>query len=141
MANKIQIKRGAASKLPTLDVGEPGFTTDTKRLYIGSSSGNVAIANKSEVDEVDSKANAKQAKFRALTATLSVSGWASNTQQVSIQNLQPSDLVQVAPAPAAVDAYAAAGIICTEQAEGKLTFTCKTVPTESINVHVVVWSI
>lgn len=41
MANKIQLKRGLKSKLPTLSSGEPAYTTDSHELYIGTGSGNV----------------------------------------------------------------------------------------------------
>jgi hypothetical protein len=38
---KIKIKRGLQADLPTLDIGEPGFTTDTKKFFIGSATGNI----------------------------------------------------------------------------------------------------
>jgi len=38
---KIRLRRGLESQLPTLDVGEPGFTTDTKKFFIGSATGNI----------------------------------------------------------------------------------------------------
>lgn len=41
MANKIQLRRGLKSKLPTLSSGEPAYTTDTRELYVGTGSGNV----------------------------------------------------------------------------------------------------
>lgn len=41
MANKIQIRRGLKSKLPTLSSGEPGYCTDTKEFFVGTGSGNV----------------------------------------------------------------------------------------------------
>jgi len=40
---KILLRRGLSADLPTLDIGEPGFVTDTGELYIGSTSGNVLI--------------------------------------------------------------------------------------------------
>ena len=43
MPNVIQVKRGAAAGLPALAAGEPGFTTDTFRAYIGSAGGNKLI--------------------------------------------------------------------------------------------------
>lgn len=46
MANKIQFKRGLKANLPTLTEGEPGFCTDTKEVYIGSSAGNVGLVKK-----------------------------------------------------------------------------------------------
>lgn len=39
----IQFKRGAASGIPTLAAGEPGWTTDDEQLYVGTGSGNVLI--------------------------------------------------------------------------------------------------
>lgn len=41
MANKIQIRRGLKSEMPTLSSGEPAYTTDTRELFIGTGSGNV----------------------------------------------------------------------------------------------------
>jgi len=35
MANTIQVKRGTFATLPTLAIGEPGWTTDTFRLFVG----------------------------------------------------------------------------------------------------------
>jgi len=44
MANKIKLKRGLHQNLPqNLEVGEPAFTTDNHKLYIGSADGNVEI--------------------------------------------------------------------------------------------------
>jgi hypothetical protein len=43
MANIIQIKRGAAAGLPSLAAGEPGFTTDTFRFYVGTAGGNKLV--------------------------------------------------------------------------------------------------
>lgn len=40
---KIQLKRGAEANLPTLDHGEPAFTTDTHKLYIGYNNANYQI--------------------------------------------------------------------------------------------------
>lgn len=44
MSVKVQLKRGIESSIPTLDVGEAGFTTDSHKLFIGTiSSGNIEI--------------------------------------------------------------------------------------------------
>ena len=47
-------------------------------------------------------------------------------------------VVIVAPAPDSLEAYAAAGVRCTAQASGKLTFTCQSVPTAALTVNVVI---
>ena len=39
----IKLKRGAYSDLPTLAIGEPGFTTDRYQLFVGSPDGNKLI--------------------------------------------------------------------------------------------------
>ena len=39
----IKLKRGAYADLPTLGVGEPGFTTDRYQLFVGSHDGNKII--------------------------------------------------------------------------------------------------
>ena len=50
MANKIQIRRGLKTNLPTLDVGEPAICTDTKEVFVGNAGGNVALINKEMLD-------------------------------------------------------------------------------------------
>ena len=40
---KIKIKRGLQVNLPTLETGELALTTDTQKVYIGTSSGNKEI--------------------------------------------------------------------------------------------------
>jgi len=48
---KIRIRRGLQADLPTLDIGEFGFTTDTNKLYIGSAAGNLLV-NPAEQDSI-----------------------------------------------------------------------------------------
>lgn len=45
MAITLKIKRGLASDLPALAEGEPGFTLDDKKLYIGHTDGNVQVSS------------------------------------------------------------------------------------------------
>lgn len=63
MADKsLQFYRGPQSGIPTLKEAEPGWTTDEKRLYVGDGTNNVAIANKSEVDAVQSDLDTLEGK-------------------------------------------------------------------------------
>ena len=43
MAANITFKKGLQANLPVLAEAEPAFTTDTKKLFIGSSAGNIEI--------------------------------------------------------------------------------------------------
>lgn len=74
----------------------------------------------------------------ATMPTLAVADWSSNTQTVSVTGVTASNIVIVSPAPASAADYAAAGIVCTAQAAGELTFTCTTVPSNAITVNVII---
>lgn len=69
---------------------------------------------------------------------LTVADWSSNTQTVNVTGVTASNIVFVSPAPASAADYAAAGIVCTAQGAGTLTFTCTTVPSNAITVNVVI---
>lgn len=46
MVNKIQLRRGLKSSMPTGSAGEPLFATDTRELYVGTGNGNVNMGGK-----------------------------------------------------------------------------------------------
>lgn len=72
------------------------------------------------------------------TVTLTVAGWENNTQTVSLSSVSTVSVVIVSPAPASNDAYARAGVLCTTQSSGSLTFSCTTPPTDALTVNVLV---
>lgn len=69
--------------------------------------------------------------------TLAVADWSNNTQTVNVTGVTATNTVFVSPAPASAADYASAGIVCTAQGAGTLTFTCTTTPTNAITVNVV----
>lgn len=73
----------------------------------------------------------------ATMPTLAVADWSSNTQTVNVTGVTATNVVFVSPAPASAADYASAGITCTAQGAGTLTFTCTTVPSNAITVNVV----
>ena len=79
-----------------------------------------------------------QATVKQRTGSLTVAGWSSKKQTISVTGVSASNCVIVAPAPASQEAYVAAGIKCTTQASGKLTFTCQSVPTAALTVNVAI---
>jgi hypothetical protein len=50
MPQKIQVKRGVKANLPTLSVGEPAFTTDTKQVFVGDGTTNVELAKQTDLN-------------------------------------------------------------------------------------------
>lgn len=82
-------------------------------------------------------------KPKAHKVTLTVAGWDSTakTQTVSVTGVladETKQLILPMPATASMSAYTEAGIMCTGQASGKLTFTADTVPTAAIEVYVTI---
>ena len=71
------------------------------------------------------------------TITLAAADWSSNTQTVNVTGMTATGVVMVSPDPTDQSAYTSAGILCTAQAAGTLTFTCDTVPSADIDVNVV----
>lgn len=71
------------------------------------------------------------------TVTLAVADWSSSTQTVSVTGVTATSIVFVAPDSASQSDYTSAGILCTAQGAGTLTFTCSTTPTNAITVNVV----
>lgn len=71
------------------------------------------------------------------TVTLAAAGWSSNTQTVNVTGMTADGVVMVSPDPTDQSAYTSAGILCTAQAAGTLTFTATTTPTNDIDVNIV----
>lgn len=96
-----------------------------------------------KVIEKESTWDGKQAGIKAHKVTLTVAGWNSSTKQqvVAVADVVADETAQqIIPMPAAANmgAYNDAGIQCTAQAAGKLTFTADTVPTVAIDVYVTI---
>ena len=82
-------------------------------------------------------------KVKAHKVSLTVAGWDSSTKQqtVSVADVvadETAQLILPMPATASMTAYNGAGIQCTAQAAGELTFTADTVPTVDIDVYVTI---
>ena len=82
-------------------------------------------------------------KTKAHKVSLTIAGWNSSTKQqtVSVADVVADETAQqIIPMPAAasMSAYNDAGIRCTGQGAGTLTFTADTVPTVAIAVYVTI---
>lgn len=74
------------------------------------------------------------------TATLTTSGWSSNSQTLTVQGVisdSDSQIVRISPDDkASATAWAEAGVWCTTQGTNSLTFTCDSVPSANINLNI-----
>lgn len=78
------------------------------------------------------------------TAALPVSGWVSSggafIQSASVPGLEPAHTVIVSPAPESFYECGEAGIYCTGQSAGSLSFACGRLPDEDISVIVLIFT-
>lgn len=101
-------------------------TLDGGSIYLLDSEGLLKVKQ-----EIESKIPAV-----GVTATLYSNQWNNNTQSVVVTEVTPTSNVVVTPAPADIDDYVSAGIVCTGQGVQSLTFTCDTVPSNDIVVNI-----
>ena len=75
-----------------------------------------------------------------VSATLRASGWNANTktQTVSVAGVTATVNLIITAAPGSYMAYAEAGVRCTAQGAGTLTFACETVPTADVAANVLI---
>lgn len=64
---QFRYRRGDRKDLPTLAVGEPGLALDTNELFVGSTSGNLKVAQDVDVNKV--KAQLEEMYFETATGT------------------------------------------------------------------------
>lgn len=74
----------------------------------------------------------------ARTATLTVAEWSGTTQTVSVTGVTADSILTVTYAPDSHDAWLDAGVYCSAQGAGTLTFTCDTVPTAALTANIVI---
>ena len=138
-------KSSITSSSYSISIGFQANTTAQYAIQLGYNSTNsdantVKIANANGNFEIMSAdgtiPTARLTKVNS-TITLTAAGWSSNTQTVNVTGMTATGVVMVSPVPADQSAYTTAGILCTAQAEGALTFTCSTTPSADIDVNVV----
>ena len=79
-----------------------------------------------------------QSPVKSATVTLSANAWSGNSQTINISNVTAGSLVTIAPVPTAQNrtAYLEAGVYCSAQGAGTLTFVCEDVPSVNLNVNI-----
>ena len=75
-----------------------------------------------------------------VSVTLTASGWNANakTQTVSVSGVTATGNLIITAAPNSYMAYTKAGVRCTAQGAGTLTFACETVPTDNVVANVLI---
>ena len=74
------------------------------------------------------------------TVTIATSDWSSNSATKSVTGVTASNNVFVAPDPASRSVALKAGMYCSAQGSGTLTFTVNKTPTDSVTINVMIFS-
>lgn len=74
-----------------------------------------------------------------VTGTLLNTDWSNNQQTINIPQVMADSAVIVSSTPADTDAYTNAGILCTAQSDGFLTFTRKNATTGNVGVNIFIF--
>lgn len=111
----------------------------TSRTVNGKAlSANITL-NASDVGAA-TEADVEGAKPMLRTATLTTSGWSSNSQTVTVNGVvanSSAQLIYVSPAnKASATAWGEAGVFCSAQGANSLTFTCDSTPSANISVNI-----
>lgn len=74
----------------------------------------------------------------ANSVTLPASGWVGDSQVVNMANMTKNKTIVVSPNPANFTQYGEAGVYCSSQGTGTLTFKCSSTPTGDLVVNILV---
>lgn len=74
----------------------------------------------------------------AETITIATSDWSSLSCTKSVTGMTASKIVLVSPDPSSFTAYTDAGVRCSAQGNGTLSFACDSVPSSSVTVNVLI---
>jgi hypothetical protein len=59
---RLRVRRGPEATMPTLSQGEPGYTTDTKKLFVGDGTTNHQLAKQADLDTTNTQLGVKADK-------------------------------------------------------------------------------
>ena len=79
-----------------------------------------------------------EGKHTSSTVTLTSSGWSSNSQTISVSGMTATLDIIVSPAPASWESWGKAGVYCSAQGDGTLTFECREKPTSSLTANILI---
>ena len=72
------------------------------------------------------------------SVSLLASNWSDMTQTVNVDGVTEDNRIIPVPAPESHSAYCEAGVYCSAQSNGILTFVCAETPTDDLTVNVLI---
>lgn len=129
---------GARPNTWTPTAADVGAVPTSRTVNGKALSANITL-NASDVGAATA-ADVEGAKPMLRTATLTTSGWSSNSQTVTVNGVvadTSAQLITVSPAnKASATAWGEAGVFCSAQGTNSLTFVCDSAPSANISVNI-----
>lgn len=72
------------------------------------------------------------------TVTIATTDWSNLSCTKSVTGMTASKIVLVSPDPVSFTAYTDAGVRCSAQGSGTLSFACDSVPSSSVTVNILI---
>ena len=110
---------------------------DGKSAYAAAQDGGYTgteTAFNTALADVENKAAATVSR----TGTLTAANWSGKVQTVAVSGVTTSSNIIVTAYPSSYIAYAEAGVRCTSQGSGVLTFQCEDTPTQTLYFNVLI---
>ena len=85
---KIKLRQGVEADIPSLDVGEPAFTTDTKKFFVGASDGNVQFADNKSLEDIKGDVASVETEVSTVKENLQTTQADVNGVKTNVTNLQ-----------------------------------------------------
>lgn len=89
--------------------------------------------------------NNLKTKFAVLpkiaAVTIGVSDWDNSTCTKFVMGVTPTNTVIVSASPSSISDYTSAGVFCSAQGAGTLTFTCSSTPLSAITVNILIMNV
>lgn len=133
--------RDALEQLISNSMDAAGKAQDTADAALPMSGGTMSGALNVIEPTEDAHAASKgyvDGKHVPVTVTLTASGWQDGSQTVDVAGVTSGNTILVGYSPDSYEAYSDAGIRCTEQGNGTLTFFCESTPTSDVSANVVI---
>jgi len=87
------------------------------------------------IDGIDTPLN-DAGIVKIATVTLPSANWSNSTQTISVADVTDSSSVLISPAPSSLTPSMAAGVYCSGQSDGRLTFTCGDTPSVDLTMNI-----
>ena len=120
-----------------VSLGRIGINSNNQPVFYDTADRVILHSNNYKQYVIPSNIGAQE-KHNAQIGVLTSSKWNDLSQTIEVSGVTEVNTIISAPAPDSCDAYIEAGIYCSSQSLGTLTFKCSYIPDEDLNVNILI---